>query len=253
MIWVVLFILIVIISFYLAWRSMRGYQEAPDELSDANTSFAPFYVSDSKTFNLNSLAKLHAFSESSGYILSLERLFKGKDSALIIYGPETMPETFPELKLVELEDYLQNPTDSKTSVFNEKKVSLNQSYSWTIEPKNNPKKSLIIKPGFLKSLELENEQRFFWQSVIAPIKGTNIFQTTIRAMVVDNNPVKKIELAKKMDLEIENYTGLAKKNSPSSNAQVFDSFVKRAITPKEVASFMVSAEETFKLLGETRA
>lgn len=247
MLWIVLFVLIVLISAFLAWRSMKGYQELPEE----SLTHGLFLIKNLEALTGESIARLHSFALNNNLILSLEKLFKGKDSAIVIFGPANLSENFQELGLVELEDYLLTAKDSKTPVFEEKKVNLNDSFPWTIQPKNNSKKDLTIKTGFLKSEDLEVNQRFFWQIVLSPIRGTPTnFQSTVRAIVVDPSPISRVEFAKKIDNQIQNFTGLSKKTTEvQSSAGIFESFRQRTLIPKEISPFVLSGEELMNLLG----
>lgn len=248
MIWIILFLAIVLFSAFLAWRSLKGYQELPPE----SLTHGLFLIKNKKALNKDTISRLYSYALNANLILSLEKLFKGEDSAIIIFGPSDLAGNFSDLDLVELEDYLQVPGNSKTTAFEDRKVSLNESFPWTIQPKNNSKKSLTIKDGFLNSEELGVSQRFFWQIVFTPIKGTaQNFQSTIRAMVVDPDPLNRVELVKKISLEIQNFTGLAKKTSENarSTAGIFESFRQRSLIPREISPFIITGEELLSLIG----
>ncbi len=247
MLWIILFVVVILISGFLALRSMKDYQETP--LS--HLSYGLFYLSQKSNFTSDTLTKLHQFALKYDCLISLERLFKGEDNVLVIYSPKQIVNEFPELALIELEDYLLPASSTSSSGINndEKKINLNQVLPWIIEPKNNPKKTLSVKSSFLKMMELNPKQRFFWQIVIFPLKENTNFQVTIRSMAVDNDPNFRVELAKKLDTMIGENTGLTRKTKQPPASAIFESFRERTLIPKEVSSFVLDKQELFSLLG----
>lgn len=89
--WIVLFILVLAISFILALKSMTDYQEVPK--------------GDNGLFLIRQTKQLKDLLDASTNIV-LERLFKGKQAALVVFGPRQIVEKYKNhLDLVELEDY----------------------------------------------------------------------------------------------------------------------------------------------------
>ncbi len=247
MIWAILFIVVVIISAVLALRSLKDYQETPLQ----NLGYGIFYIRNLKNFSLDTLKKIYQFSLKNDCLISFERLFKGKESVLIIFAPRSITSLFPELSFLELEDYLipakqqLNPSLDMGG----KKINLNQVLPWIIESKNNSKKPLIVKQGFLKQIDIKDNQRFFWQIVTFPLKQENKVQVTIRAMAVDSDPISRVELAKTLDAEIINSTGLSRKVKQPPQQSLYESYRERTLIPKEVSSFNLDLEELFQLLA----
>lgn len=99
---IILFILIVAASAYLAYISMRDYYDLPEKIKN----YSLFLIREPSALNVANLDKFLA--ESSAPILSFERLFKGSRSALVIYGPKQVLAKFPDFKLLELEDYTKD-------------------------------------------------------------------------------------------------------------------------------------------------
>ena len=225
---------------------MRDYEEFPDSLS-LNTLF---YIGNPQVLTVETLKKLHDLNIAGKQFFSLERLIKGKENARVIFGPRELPANFPELNLVELEDYLDN--DNLVSVGDEKKVNVNQALSWLIEPKNS-KKTIVVTEG-LRNLSVDPNQKVFIQAVLMPIEK-QLFQTTLRVMVVDPDPIKRVELARNVDQIIKAATGLNKRSFSSnkhedvfSEGRKFDSFKQRSLIPKEVAEFGLTADEVLSLV-----
>lgn len=233
MIYILLFIIIIAISAFLAFRSMKSFQEIPS----ATHKYSLFLLKNPKAFSLDTLTKLYAHSLSSKLIFSIEVLLKGNQAALALYAPASTASLLPELQPIEIEDYLGVE-------------HLNQIYSWAIQPKNNPKKVLTVSPDFLKMTELEENQKFFWQIVLTSVKAdTPNFQATIRAMVEEGDPIKRVELAKKIDKEIESCTGLVKNPKQDSVSSIFSAFIKRTLTPKQSIPFVLKPQEVLDLIG----
>ncbi len=101
----ILFLLIILISALLAFLSMKDFRQEPQQFNQDNGLFLirkPFALS-SKLFDY-----LHQSCRKLGLIISLERLFKGGESALVIYGPKNILLALAQsLDLIELEDYSQ--------------------------------------------------------------------------------------------------------------------------------------------------
>ena len=131
MLWIIIFLIIILVSAVLAFRSMKDYEEFPESLS-LNTLF---YIGKPQNLTSEILTKLHETLSEHKQFFSLERLNKGKERALVIYGPRDLESLFPELNLVEIEDYLTE--NALPSV--DKKVDVNQSLTFLIEPKLNKK------------------------------------------------------------------------------------------------------------------
>ena len=162
MIWVVLFFVIVIISAFLAFRSMKDFQDIPV----ASSFYGFFLIKNPHNFNIGTIKKLHNLSLNLDSIFSVERLFKGKETVLSLYMPRDFIQNFPELSFLEIEDYL----DDTTSTSDNRKVNVNQSLTWQIQPKNNQKKDLLVGEVFFRSLVLKDDQKVFWQIVCQGIK-----------------------------------------------------------------------------------
>ena len=224
---------------------MRDYEEFPDSQS-LNTLF---YIGNPQNLTAQVLKKMHDFFLAQKQFFSLEKLTRGKEKARVIFGPRDMAKNFPELNLVEIEDYLADEGGFLSEDF-DKKVNVNQALSWLIEPKNNPKKQLHIGDE-LKNLTVEENQKVFIQAVLMPVEkqGNTVFQSTLRIMVTDPDPIKRVELSKKIKQIISEATGLNKHEDTFPETKKYESFKQRSLIPQEVAGFPFSGEEILALIS----
>lgn len=243
MLWVILFIVVVLVSLLLAFRSMKDYQEIPQEAKDL--TFALYLISQKNLIDEEVLKKIYQFSLKLNSIISFEFLKRGADSALVVYAPTEFLTQFSSLAPVELEDYLEN--SGKNS--NPTKLSVNNSIAWVITAKNNPKKSLVMTEDFFK-LELGEDQGFYLQAVcLGNPKQSDTFQVTVRAIVFDKNPNNRVTLAKTITEKIQNNTSLLSTRREEPTLQVFQDYQKRTLIPKEVNEFSLTVEEIKAIIG----
>lgn len=212
--WIILFLLVVGISFILAFRSMRDYQEIPQKLQE---DYGLFLIRQIGNFNTEILDSIREHLLSEGLIISLERLFKGGKSALTIFGPRKILSHYAiELNLLELEDYALF-CDSKDCLI------------WEMGVKNTNKPNLDSL-NILSSLpELSNEDQFFWQVMLAGKKGDNAsFLTQIRAVLYSKEPTKR----KILEPLLQNLGSgkLTKIPKPFSTEQMMDFFRSRSLS-----------------------
>lgn len=156
LLWIILFILIIIISLILAYQSMKDFQDKPEKLG---SQYAPFLIRNTTALTEDLLKQLHNEIFKKGQLISLERLFKGLRSALIIYGPKEILVRYSEpLKLIELEDYTG--------------VNIEHLSVWEVGVKEltSLKENL---PNLFKELpQLLDQEQFWWQLVLRPKSRT---------------------------------------------------------------------------------
>ena len=224
---------------------MKDYEEFPDTLS-LNTIF---FLGNPQAFTVETLNKFHRLLLENKRFFSLERLIKGKERALVIFGPRELPGMFPELNLIELEDYLGEVNPDAVLTDSEKKVDLNQSITWLVEPKNSLKKVMHVG-NQLKELSIGPQQKVFIQIIGEPLgdKDGLYFQSTIRIMIADLDAVERVNLTKNVNLIFQEATGLNKRTDNFPEAKKFDSFKQRTRIPKEVADFKLTSQEIFDIL-----
>lgn len=110
---IILFILVVLISFFLALYSMRNFEMKPD----SKVEYGTFLFRNLSNINPNSFAPLLEDLAKDNLLISFERLFKGREGVLIVYGPKNILANYrDQFNLLELEDYT-NFDISQVSVF----------------------------------------------------------------------------------------------------------------------------------------
>lgn len=224
--WIILLGLVILVSTILAFRSMSNYRQIPPSLTNS------LYLIRSKGSLDSSLMKrLYTFALNLDSIISLEALFKGGEVAWVIYGPSALLANFPQLNLLELEDYLV------TSL-------IDQSFAWVMSKGT---ASLNLNSNFLKKIELGEEQKFFWQIVCFPQTSQNNFQVTLRAVVIDKDAPQRLGLAKQLIKQLEQ-TNL-KQNRDETTAKIFADFKARSLIPTEVSRFILETDQILALLG----
>lgn len=235
----------------MAYRSMKDYQDVPEDL---NIEMALFLIRYPEGISGEILSQLYQFVKTKRSIISLEKLNKGGEKALVIFGPKDLQKDFPNLNLLELEDYLQNPVG--TQDLNSQKTSVNNTLAWNIMGKKDPKKELVLAEGF-SITNLSENQSFYLQIVCSPLeKPSNSFQVTIRALVLDKDPNLRVALAKNLNETLTENTSLNSSKREETTAKVFGDFYKRSfqhadkrsLVPKNVFEFTLSSEEIARLL-----
>lgn len=99
---------VVIISFLLAYWSMKDFKVAP---KGAKSSYGLFLIRNTSGLTPEVLHSI--MNAQKDVIISLERLFKGTEAALAIYAPTSVLMPFLQnLNLLELEDYVDIETSS---------------------------------------------------------------------------------------------------------------------------------------------
>lgn len=150
--WIALFLLVVGISFVLAYQSMRNYSEIPGESKE---EYGLFLIRQIDYFDASILGSIRELLAGKDLIVSIERLFKGSQVALAIYGPRVVLDQFVgSLNLLELEDYTQGLTVQDISV-------------WEVGVRFRSRLSEEDIGSISQALpKLETEDQFFWQVVV---------------------------------------------------------------------------------------
>lgn len=213
--WIVLFLLIIGISFLLAFSSMRDYQEITQT---PKMDYGLFLIRKLENFDESILNAIRDLTHSEKLTISIERLVKGKKSALTIFGPKKILSSFTgKLNLLELEDYAAG--------WNSKEV-----FTWEVGMKDSKNLSLGDFNNILRNLpEFADEDQFFWQVILSPKgqqKKNNFFQTQIRAAFFSKDPRRKKIFAPL--LQNLNTGGLTKISKPFSMEQTMDFYRLRS-------------------------
>lgn len=209
---IILFLLIVAISFLLAYRSMKDFREIPK-----GDQYSLFLIRQPHSLNKDLLEQLWNDSLQEGQILSLERLFKGRSSALVVFGSKRILTKYTNLlNLVELEDYTNCDQQSLTI--------------WEIRIKDPTK--LENASIFLNFPHLQESEQVFWQLVLQAKRGADkIFSGQLRAVVLTPDTKRRRQLT--TSLQDLNGAILLKVPRPFSLSKMFEFYQKRSLESKQ--------------------
>ncbi|MBI2196792.1 hypothetical protein HYU45_04260 [Candidatus Daviesbacteria bacterium] len=228
--WIALFLLVVAISFVLALRSMRDYQDIPQRKKE---EYGLFLIRQPGNFSAQILDHIGKAMLVDGLIISLERLFKGSQAALTIFGPKRMLDQFMEsLSLLELEDYTEGYSSSEVAV-------------WEMGVRETGHQS--VNTVFENISRLGADEQFFWQLVLGAkkIKETIVFQTQIRAVVYSKDPLRRKVLVPLF--ENLQAGSLIKVPKPFSTEQMMDFYRLRSLG-KDSSGPVLDTEAVIRLL-----
>lgn len=238
-IWIFLIIIVSAASYYLAKRSLRHYLETPD----TNIPYSVFLIQSPSLFDSAFLEDLASKNQGLDLIFSFERLYKGHMSALIIYGPRDLLKNFPQLNLLELEDYTE-------------KQDISRVLAWELRLRKSltaRQKESRMEPKFLSGLKLSPDDQVYYQIVCQHLrreKKALSFQVHMRIAVIAGDPSKRASLAKELDLKMSQSSVFTRMSGPKTSSQIFLGYKKRSIKPKEVENFRINALEMVKLLKQ---
>lgn len=159
--WITIAVLIVLISFVLAVRSMADFARNP-----IPSRYALYLIRNQQALTVPVLDAMHGLLLKEGSTISLERLIKGRESALVIFAPQNILNSFSALDLVELEDYATGSLDNW------------QAWQMGVKRKNN----VQIKSYFEDFPPLQEAEQFWWQMVLKADKEKGYFEAQIRVI-----------------------------------------------------------------------
>lgn len=197
--WILLAVCVVALSVVLAIKSMRDYQQ----ISQSGSRL--FLIRHSKEL-AKQLNSIHADLLRSNLSLSLERLFKGNQSALAVFGPTQILTKYKNsLDLLELEDY----------------TNVNEEISaWEVGIKESGFLSLARdrQKIFGNLPKFADTEQFWWQVIVWVPSGQPMlkFQCQIRAVLLTADSERRKQLTQ----TLQNLASV-------SNAQLID-FKKRS-------------------------
>lgn len=214
--WLALFVLVIVISFVLAYQSMSDFQEIPS--GQRNEEYGLFLIRLHAGLKLSVLSSIHQDIVREGLIISLERLFKGRKSALVIFGPRQILLKYAHLlSLLELEDYTNVERD------------LVQAWEVDVKKADGPKFNFY----------LAEDEQVWWQMTLKAEKMEFISQ--IRAVIFAKDPGRRKDLSE----SLKEALGFAKIPKPFSSSQIFDFYHQRSISLKDAQH--LRAEEIVKM------
>lgn len=212
-VWLTLFLIVIGISFILAYQSMKNYLEVPQK---STAGYGLFLVRQTQSFTLGFLESIHEFLLKEGLIVSLERLFKGGKSALTIFGPKKILNNYmSQLDLLELEDYAEG-IDSKDY------------FAWEVGLKEGDSHIQNIGSLFGDLPPLVGGEQFWCQMTLLPKQGKSrgrLFQSQIRAVIFSKEPTKRKELKE----ALQTLGGFSRVPRPFSNDQILTFYQQRAM------------------------
>lgn len=232
--WFALFLIIVGISFILAFRSMKNYQESPQKIGDEYGLFLIRRVDNLNAGLLNSIRNQMVIRHAT---LSFERLFKGRRAALAVSGPKKiLGDLTEQLGLLELEDYSAG-------------LELNDVSAWEVGAKpGKPLGGESMGSIFQNLTELGEEDQFFWQIILGANNDNKnpAFKTQIRAAVYSQDPERRKKLTSMLQ-NLDDQTGLTKIPRPFSNDQLMGFFRARNLHP-DTKGPLLNFQEAINLL-----
>ncbi len=219
---IILFVLVVLASFLLAFYSMKDFHTKPNP----DFEYALFLVRSDNGLKVNALSAIFAKAAERDLLISLERLFKGDKKAWVIYGPKKILLPYKEdLGLLELEDY----TD----------VDINNIAIWEVAIKN--------VQDFKEKLPklLENEQ--FWFQIILKLKGKDLhlIPAQLRFILLSQDADRLKELTENTQKNFENL--LPKLPKPFSKSQLFEFYKTRSLIKENGREVKLKVEEVLNL------
>lgn len=229
-IWIPIILAVGMVSFFLALRSMRDYEELPK----GNINYSLYLVGQPQNFNPSTLEKIYQLSSNIKTQVSFEKLIRGEEKVLTLFLPEEIVSDLEELGLLPIEDYISPMSEHG-------KFSLEQSYIWNME---STKKNFEIKEGLWDSINLTGTQFFAFQVVAYPEK--NNFQVTLRGLVSYPESAKRVELVKTIQAAFSKNSSL--KASFKNTSLLFGNFFRRTFVPKEVLKMHFSSDQLYNLL-----
>ncbi len=198
-----LFILVILISFFLALYSMHDFEVKPS----SKLEYGAFLIKNPKNLSPQTLAPLFSGLAKSNMLISFERLFKGHEGVLVIYGPKNILLKYQsQFNFMELEDYTN--------------IDLNNVSIWEVEVRD----MTSFRDKFPNLLEQEQ----IWLQIIPEInkKDLSVFPTRIRVVVISEEEERLKELTTQFQ---ENYKHILPKiPKPYSRLKVFEFYRKRS-------------------------
>lgn len=226
--WILLFILVILVSFVLALASMREFHEIP-RLSEKD--YGLFLIRKTKSLTAPFLDELNRQILKDALILSFERLFKGSKSSLTMFAPRKITQTYwRELDLVEIEDY----TTCDESLI----------LGFEMGSKDHLKNERNFDNFFQSFPKLADDESLWWQ-LITRAKKDGLFEVLPRVIILSKDSTKRVELGEKL----QHLSGgfLAKIPKPYTSSQILKFYRQRNLG-KSIHNPTLLSEEVLKLI-----
>lgn len=206
---------------------MKDFEEAPE---DFGGKVGLFLIRNTQALDSNIFGLLHQQTTQAGQIISLERLVRGGESALVIYGPNgVLQHLNPTLALLELEDYSKN-IGSKV-------------LAWEMKLKS-------PHPGSIFSdfPKLEDREQVWYQLLLQAQKGKSkdpmdkLFRAQIRVAVLSDD-LKRGKLI--AEILQQSKGSLSKLPQAFSTRQIMDFYKRRSMIGR--GYFKLKADEVVRI------
>ncbi len=198
--WVVLFGLVLGISFILAAQSMRDFSEIPSDEKE----YSLFLIRHTQGLTPTLLDSIRNELLESKAIISFERLFKGSKSAMVVFGPRSLLlNHVSSLDLLELENYTN--------------VSPEFISAWEVVVK---KDAVLQNKVFANLAHFPENEQFWWQVILS-----HSFKPQITAIVVTADSTNRHNLSH----NLQNLEGMQKLPKAFSNAQLLEFYQNRSV------------------------
>lgn len=229
-IWLALFIIILIISFILAYLSMKDFQEIPKP-----SEFGIFLIQSPQEFKESILSLIYEDVFKNKEVITLERLFKGKKSALVITGSKRHLQKYQmSLNLLELEDFTR---------VDEASVS-----AWEVGILGDAKRPIKLENIFNDIPEFDVSEQFWWQLVLQA-STTSDFKCQIRAVLLSPHEQRRKDLPEKLETLGKGELAKIFRGAPSS--QILRNYKLRSIISVDPTLLNITSEEVLQLAGKT--
>lgn len=188
--------------------------------------YGTFLVKNPKNLNQEFLAPLFSELAKSNLLISFERLFKGHEGVLVVYGPKNILLNYQDqFNFLELEDYTR--------------ADLNNISLWEVEVRD----KLNFRDKFPNLLEHE---QIWFQIILRPNKkDLSFFPTRVRVVLVSQGDDRLKELTKEFQ---DNYKStLPKIPKPYSKDQILQFYKKRSFIKEGGRDINLKIEDILNL------
>lgn len=219
--------LVLLISFFLAYQSMRDFRIVPIK---TGAEYGLFLVKNPVQLSVDILNFFGDQIAKQSLTLSFERLFKGKQSALVIFGPRQILMSLKGLSVLELEDYTEKVLDD-------------QIIAWEVGFKKPHPDGFNFTNLFEKLSELDPTDQFWWQVNLKAEQlktNENLFYTQIRCVLISNDPQRRKKLA--LELDKLGAPALSKIPKPFSSQKILEFYQKRSLTLEKINPRLTAGE-----------
>lgn len=208
---------------------MRDFQQKP---SQTGVEYALFLIRSPEKLTKELLDNLHQAILNTDHIVTLERLFKGSRSALVIFGPKPFLQKASEyLNLLELEEY------SKTDPA--------QVVAWEVGTKDEQAFHQSPPAVFANLPTITDTEELWMQLVLRPTEK-NIFETQMRWVFISPNAERRVSVPQ--ELGQLDQGKLVKLPRPYTSTQILGIYQDRSKVFADT-NLKLSSEEVLNLAG----